>query len=517
MAPLPHAAPPKRSGALLLRCAAAFVGGLLAPHALAPTDAAWLAFVASVPFWVALDGAAGFGSAVLIGLCYGYPSFWFSLQFLGKLGPLPLGALALYQALFVVGIAVLYRLLSRPLQPRWRPILAASAWVLADWARENAGGLALKFTNIGLALDRAPVMIQCADLGGLHLVTWLIALACAALALAAVEAVRRNWRAASRILALPAALWALNLGYGVLRLAPPEDGPALRVAIAQPAKLMPAFYSDSIRSLGLPAEVRLYRELLDGAGVDRADLVMLPESGLSADLVSSDWLRSQASGLARPYGAWLATGCHHLQGKQEYNGVALVDPRGELRGTYDKRHLVAFGEYLPFRQQLAWLYKSYPIRPFDVTPGTSLEPFVAGDARLAPVVCFESMFGGEVRRSARAGVNAIAIFTNDGWFDSAQEARQHAREAVFRAIEHRLPVLRAASTGYSGLIDSRGRWVAMAGRDESKALLVEAKLRQPRSLYHLLGSAAVVAPCFAILVAPPIVRRVRERARDRDR
>jgi len=493
----------------LLRCGAALAGGLLAPHALAPTDAAWLVFLASVPFWAALEGVAGVGGAILIGLCYAYPSFWFGLQFLGKLGALPLGALALFESLFVVGAAVLYHLLSRPLQPRLRPLVAASAWVLADWARENAGGLGLKFTNAGLALDRVPALIQCADVGGLHLVTWLIALACAALALAGIEIARRDWHAASRILALPAALWVLNVGYGLLRLAPPEEGRALRVAIVQPAKLMPAFYSDDVRPFPLPDEVRLYRELLANAGVERADLIMLPESGLSADLVSGDWKRSQASELARPYGAYLATGCHHLRGTLEYNGVALIDPDGKLRGTYDKRHLVAFGEYLPFRQQLAWLYRSYPIRPRDVMPGTSLKPFTIGDARLAPVVCFESVFGGEVRRSARVGVDCIAIFTNDGWFDSAQEARQHAREAVFRAIEHRLPVLRAASTGYSGLIDSRGRWVAVAARDESKAMLVDAKLRPPRSLYHLLGSAAVVVPCAVVLVLPPVVRRWR--------
>lgn len=488
--------------------------GIVTALGYAPVNQPVWAFLGPAGMFLLLQRAPRTRSAVLLGFAYGVPYFWYSLSYLSILGPIAVGALAVHQSLFVAGCLAVYRW-SRDLAPAWLiPLLAAAAWTLADLLRANMGYLSLTLSNLGVSLSDYPLLIQSADLGGLHSITFLVAWTSAALA-EAVEWVRRPqrdrrglWLALAPVLVV----WALNVGYGAIRLNEPAPGPTLRVAVCQPAERIPGFYGRVAMS-GVHHEVGVYRGLLDEAGIESADLILLPESGVSEDLVTNAFARGLVGDLAAERGAHIITGCHRQEGDRFFNSVVLVSPEGEVRGQYDKRHIVAFGEFLYFREQLEWLYRRYPIRPYDLTPGAAPSVFIVDGREVAPIICYESTLGGQVRTALRAGGEFLSLHTNDGWFDSEMEAYQHARASVFRAIEFRIDVVRAASTAYSGHIDRYGRWRAQVPRDESRAVVVEPTLRPARSVYLAVGSGPLWVLCPGLLVGWLVVRRRISRSR----
>jgi apolipoprotein N-acyltransferase len=442
-----------------------------------------------------------------VGFAFGSVFTGLLMRFLGiLLGPSVIALLAVLEgAVWAAICAVAWSSLRRA--PAWaKPFLVASAWVLVDWVRSALGPVGFTLIDLGYGLSRFPLLIQTADLGGVRCVSWLLIALCGA----AVEAVRelrsgapgRSARTA-RACAGPALLAVGAIVYGAVRLAAPETGSPLRVAIAQPAQAIPSFYERSA-PIPFPAELKAYRGLLAQAGITSADLLMLPESGLSVDLVADPAGRAAAVSISVPLQAQLTTGCHHAEGPRNCNSVVILDPTGKLLATYSKRRLLGFGEYLPFREQLMWIYSHYPIRQYEISPGTEAAVFTVGERSTAPVICFESIFGSDVRRALRAGGEALAIYTNDGWFDDVQEARLHSEAAVLRAVENRVPVLRSATSSFSGLIDSRGRWVTQVGINESRAVLVEPHMRRPSSLFFLLGETPMVLLCLAVLLALPV-------------
>jgi apolipoprotein N-acyltransferase len=147
-----------------------------------------------------------------------------------------------------------------------------------------------------------------------------------------------------------------------------------------------------------------------------------------------------------------------------YNSIYAIDHDGSILGIYDKLHLVPFGEYLPFQdfleslglQQLTKLRGGY-------LPGTARKPMTVPRAPpFLPLICYEIVFPGEaVPRGERAGW--MVNLTNDGWFGQSSGPYQHLQQARLRAIEQGLPLVRAANTGISAVIDPVGRIVRMLG------------------------------------------------------
>jgi apolipoprotein N-acyltransferase len=144
------------------------------------------------------------------------------------------------------------------------------------------------------------------------------------------------------------------------------------------------------------------------------------------------------------------------------NGAFLIKPQGGLQvESYRKRHLVPFGEFVPFRPVLGWLSKIVPIGDGDILPGTtpSLIEVTAADGTTAEVgslICYEDVFPALARSSVQAGADVLVVLTNNGWFGEDGAAVQHAAHSVLRAVETRRPVLRVGNGGWSGWIDEFG-------------------------------------------------------------
>jgi apolipoprotein N-acyltransferase len=177
-----------------------------------------------------------------------------------------------------------------------------------------------------------------------------------------------------------------------------------------------------------------------------------------------------------------------------YNSLLVIDDAGRVRGSYDKIHLVPFGEYLPFQdflESLGFMQLTGVRGGFSVGTGTILLE-VPGAPPAAPLICYEIIFPDEVTQTGlRPGF--LLNITNDAWFGSSAGPYQHFHQARVRAVEQGLPLVRAANTGISAVVDAYGRVLAEIGLGETGiADAVLPRALQP-TLFAQLGGIIEIA------------------------
>src|SRR5712691_10788202 len=160
-------------------------------------------------------------------------------------------------------------------------------------------------------------------------------------------------------------------------------------------------------------------------------------------------------------------------GLKHFNSAALVTPDQGVTDTYDKRHRVIFGEYIPLKETFPWLKAFTPLpEDFGISAGDRPVAFRCGPWRVAPIICFEDTVPHLVRDVVRSTDRSLALasgergpgerlacllnLTNDGWFHGSSELDQHLITSAFRAVECRTPLVRAVNTGISAVIDGDG-------------------------------------------------------------
>jgi apolipoprotein N-acyltransferase len=449
--------------------------------------------------------------------------------------------LACYVPLFVA--------LSRVAVLRWRltlPLAAPAVWMGLEYARAHL------LTGFGMAClghtqYRWSMLIQAADLGGGYLISGLVMLTAACLALVPS---RNGRRLVWRPLLLAAAALAAALLYGRWRLAEPhrDNAPRLRAALVQ-CSFPTEFQGDSAsRDPQQIFERHLQLSLAARRAHPDIDVFLWPESMFGYSLTTHDaspWLPPElpisrpealqrlrdaeehfrlaaatAVGLLR---APLLTGVNieHFAagGVQRFNSAVLLDQHGHLAARYDKTHPVMFGEYVPLGDVFPWLYQVVPVPGGGITQGTGPRAFAIGSVWLSPSICFESLLPHLIRehvwqlqREGRAA-QVLVNLTNDGWFHGSSELHLHLMCGVFRAVECRLPLLVAANTGISAHIDDCGRIVQQAEPLAETVLLADVAPGRGDSLYvahgDWLGRGALLLCMLAALAGSPTLLRRR--------
>lgn len=297
---------------------------------------------------------------------------------------------------------------------------------------------------------------QLAALGGaLLLSAWALGLG-AALATAGARALGgRRWRGAAVLAAAGVAL-GLAWGWGVARLAEPApEAPGVPLRLVQG---------------DVPQDQKWQPELIEGFFRRHLDLTRLssevapalviwPESAVPFLLESAGGALEaigQAAGVPVVFGVDRrvrdAEGARHY-----YNALAVIDPQGEITAVYDKYHLVPFGEYMPLLGLFADRFGGLAARALSgYTPGPGPVVLDLGPAgRVLPLICYEAVFARSLWTAVRP--DWILQITNDAWFGTRSGPYQHLAQARLRAIEAGLPLVRAANTGVSAVIDARGR------------------------------------------------------------
>lgn len=326
------------------------------------------------------------------------------------------------------------------------------------------------WNDIGMSLGTSLVLGQAASVVGLHGLTAMAVLIFAAPATLALDG--RGSGRSIRPAILAAALLAALAVFGAFRLAGGAVGavPGVRLRIMQPNVFGDAAFTYENRDTLL----KTYLALSDRATSDErgglADVTHLiwPESPFPF-IVSRDPDALDAIGRALPRDGVLVTGAARVDGTQGsranparyYNSIQVIGHDGAVGDTYDKVHLVPFGEYTPFLSVMERIGVSQfvPI-PGGFTPGPRHRLLrVPGLPPVVPAICYEAIFSGDVLPlgTERLDQGVILNVSDDGWFGRTAGPYQHLAQARLRAIEQGLPLIRAANTGVSAIIDPYGR------------------------------------------------------------
>lgn len=324
---------------------------------------------------------------------------------------------------------------------------AAGLWVALEWTRGHFL-TGFPWGLLGYTQWQNPLLIQSAQWTSVYGTSF--AIAASGLAIAAMLRARRwLWGPALVALALPASSMLLS--------ATQRSGEAsrepVRVALLQGnidqyKKWDSEYEREILESYG-----GLVRDLAHSE--PKPALVIWPETSIPGWLPQEEWLLRWTSEQARASGAHHLVGSVTKDGAKSHNSAFLFAPDGNIVGRYDKIHLVPFGEFVPAQSVLGrWIGVLNELGGFHA--GRQFDPLAVPGAKLGIGICYESIFPELMRRQAKNGAEILVNITNDGWYLDTAAPEQHFAMNVFRAVENRRPLARAANTGISGIIAPDG-------------------------------------------------------------
>jgi len=380
------------------------------------------------------------------------------------------GIFALSWALFAGGV----RWAWKSFAPQSWPWMCALMWTALEFVCDRffpyIGALPLGYTQW-----RYLSLIQGISWAGPHSLGFLIILINGIWALAATSRLdapdlrqRRSFVVTSRAaIGICLAWWGMGLWTLSGRVLSEAAGTLRRVAILQPDvdqyhKWDEKFANEIRANIG---------ELTTAAAQRHPNLIVWPESSLPdwldapenkrwlGGLFKKDQTYQLIGALTRTQPPHSAPGMPPFSDRQ-YNSAALFDPAGREIGEYHKRRLVPFGEFVPWRivtSKIIGLFNQMG----DLDAGSLYQiPLPAPMGRLGLTICYEAVFPSLSRLNAAAGADVLVNLTNDGWYKDTWAPYQHFYVNIFRAVENRRPVIRAANTGISGAIDPYGAVIA---------------------------------------------------------
>lgn len=433
-------------------------------------------------------------------------SYWIAESFLidaarfGWMIPFVIGGLAAYLALFPALAALALRSAPRPLSFAGIALFAA-AWTVAEWLR----GHLLTGYPWDLAAyiwSGSDAMMQSTALWGswgLSLVT-VFALGLPALLLRMDRRVARN-----AVIAMVVVLGGLYAG-GAWRLSDTVADSDTIVRIVQPniAQSMKISADDRPRQVET-----LMRLTLQTPGFDKVKAVVWPESAANYLLEREPSLVS-VLGQAAPPGGVLITGAPRGEPTsgaldRVWNSLAAISHQGQVLGTADKFHLVPLGEYVPYREIFPFINKLTP-GSMNFSPGPGPRTLhLPGLPPVSPLICYEAIFPGAVTDpNDRPGV--LINITNDGWFGTSTGPFQHFVSARFRAVEEGIPLLRAANTGISAVVDAYGRVETRSNMVVEAVIDARVPSALPPTPFARFGTLAVL-PLLALALVPMLFGR----------
>lgn len=451
------------------------VSGLLLTLSFPDVRLYWLGFIALTPLMVSLGSLTprqGFAAGFIAGVVHFVTLIYWIVPTLCTFGGLhPVLAvsalillclyLSLYPALFAFGLKM-------PGPPRALiPLAAACLWTGLEWVRTYLL-TGFPWGVLGYSQAGNHWMIQMADITGVYGVSFVLVLcsATAAMAWQRITTRRHNGRLVSTAPVCISAgytlvILAVTWGYGAYRVPQMEtrmaQAPDTRLAViqgnvAQDMKWDMAFRNNTIEKYGSLS--------LDAARF-QPDLIIWPETALPFYYGHDTALSSQVDQYVRKARTRFLIGTPAVDTSRDpvryYNRVMMLDHLALPRGTYDKTHLVPFGEYVPFQDLLFFIEKLTAEAGNFSRGDPAFIPLTFKDHRTGVLICFEILFPDISRQFVRNGADLLTTVTNDAWFGRTSAAAQHFDIAVLRAVENRRSVARAANTGISGFIDPAGR------------------------------------------------------------
>jgi apolipoprotein N-acyltransferase len=383
-----------------------------------------------------------------------------------------------------------------------RVVAAPAVWIVLEWSRTFFPA-AFPWGFIGYSQFEVLPIIQMVDVAGIYGLSALIVLVNAALVELLRDGVRRHVTLAATLVGMIVAV----LGYGVVRLGQVRalEGPTLRVGlvqgnIAQDQKWRP----------GLDERILAKHVTLTASAIKRgAQLVVWPEAAVPF-FFNLDRRTQKLQEFARSTGVTLLVGAPGYEQRdgdvpRQYNQAWMVKPDGEIAGPYDKIRLVPFGEYVPWGGLFGLVQRAVEgIGDFGF--GTSYVVFDGPPAaetseptHVSALICYEAIFPDLTRRFVQNGAQLLVNVSNDAWYGRTAAPYQLLAMIAVRAVENRIPLVRATNTGVTASVAPDGTISDATPLFEEAVVVDDVKLVHGASLYALLGDWLVYASVFLVI------------------
>ena len=467
------------------------LSGLLLAGALPALDWGGLAWIALVPFLSLFpfqNKRTAFWHGIALGVFYlGVMSYWVVVFAAHLIGPafslLGWALLTLCEAAFLgVWAAGVQWLWGRGVWA-WR-LGTPALWAVTEWARQS-GPLGLSWGDLAYTQHLALPVLQVTKLAGIWGLAFLIVLVNAAL----LDMFRQ--RRASAFSVMTAALVSGSLLYGVL---------AIRTEHLHPTFVAAALQGDIDQNASRnpeqdPAYVARVMQTFTAqsrtAAAHGAAMVVWPDEAFPGHLLDNAAPRQQlALEARRDHQALVIGGAEYDWARQQNaNSLFFMDAGGAITGSYQKRQLVPFGEFVPGGDWFPFL-EALHVLPVHMKAGADRQPLLDGGpgiGRLGTTICFESSYPRFLREQAARGAGLLVISTDDVLFAHTSEVSQHAAIAVVRAAETDRYVVRSAATGISQIIDPAGRVIAEAKYGTAAVVWAPVEARATRTPYVRWG------------------------------
>ena len=542
---------------------AAICSGLLYTGCFAPFNLTWFCWIALTPLIAAIlfsgkESRHPWLRNLALGYVTGLTFFWTALSWLTTVTILGWFVLQFYMAIYFALWAWFCGLL-RPREARrqlsadkWDQMLAearstaalprspwtkstnnlllafllAAAWTTQEWLRGwvfSGWG----WNGLGVALHDTWPLIQIAEFTGVAGLSFMVAFANVILVTTACRLVLEARTHTTRphfdlTLTMAAIVGVLTFGLRASQVSAPTK--LLRVAavqsnVPQNQKFDPQFTPKIFDKFRRLSEIALRSN-------PPPDLLIWPESSMPGPVLIEPESNKFVMDLTASAESDLLLGTIDEENRDVYNAALLISDGGERVQLYRKVHLVPFGEYVPGRHRVPLLARIVGDQvPGDFSAGREYTVFslTNSDVQVAPLICFEDTIGELVRQfvlstETNPGANLLVDITNDGWFLHSAGSHQHLANAIFRCVETRRPMVRAANTGVTCFVNQSGR-ITQVLRDESGSTFTEGVLtgeikiptEHDLTFYtrhgELFAKACAVITVFAMLAISVIRRR----------
>ncbi len=452
----------------------ALVGGFLLTMTFPKADFGWLAWPALVPLLLAIrkvQPKAGFMFGLAFGMAHYTSLVYWTVHTMNQYGNIALVQSVLIMVLLAAYLA-LYPGLFAALLTWLRPspakliFMAPAVWIVLEFVRDRLF-TGFPWELLGYSQYKYLWLIQVADLFGVYSVSGLIVAANAVVTVALLAWLELPWQSSTptrktawRAAAVLLAVLSGTAAYGILRIKAIDQAAAssdhAKVAVIQGNIDQAQKWDPRFQVL---TTVK-YRRLSLEPTAKSAELIIWPETAAPFYLWDDKVLTEMVMEGVKTTGAYFIIGSpSYADGKGQfiyYNSAFMISPQAEPKGKYDKVHLVPFGEYVPLKRFLPFIDKLVA-QVGDFRSGRKGSTLPWNHHQAGVLICYESIFPGLARAMVANGADLLVNITNDAWFGRTSAAFQHFSMAVFRAVENRRSLARAANTGISGFIDACGR------------------------------------------------------------
>lgn len=349
-------------------------------------------------------------------------------------------------------------------------------WTAIEFLRSLSPEIGFPWGSVGYAITSYLPLIQLAEFTGLPGITFLIMLVNVLIFYAIKE------KKVSHIISV-AIITGCIYFHGKVVLNKKEPTGVVCVGIVQP-NILPEAKRWEILEYRLPKFYRLSKRL------GSCDLLIWPETAIPGYLGLNDQTEKMICKVVDSLGIPVVMGATRFEfsrgTSKTYNSSFFVVPKYGIKGYHDKIYLVPFGERLPFDEMFPALQK-LNFGQGNFTPGKEYKVFEISKAKFSTLICFESIFPRISRKFVRQGAEFLVNITDDSWFGRTPGPYQHAQQAILRAIEYRISVVRCGNTGISFFVTPKGEVKEETKIFTQRVFKLNIPTRKGLTLYARLG------------------------------